>query len=314
LAARPVRTREAKLVKRRPFVDDAPVASASSLGANGRVRARRYANSFVLVALSLLTGILLLACLAPWIAPADPLAQSLGDALGKPRMAIGAVRGVLGTDQLGRDLLSRIIFGARISLFVVTITVMASVLVGVALGVVAGYFRGPADAVIMSIGDVQLAFPAILLAIAIVSALGPGLANTILVLVVTSWVGYARVVRSEVLSLRERESTLAARALGAADARIIVQHICPQLMSAITVLATLDLGRIVIMEAALSFLGLGVPQPAPSWGNLLADGREFIWTSWWLALFPGMAITLLVWSTNITGDWLRDRFDPRLSA
>src|SRR5262249_2833433 len=129
-----------------------------------------------------------------------------------------------------------------------------------------------------------------------------------------SWVGYARVVRSEVLSLRERESTVAARALGAADAGIIVRHICPQLLPAITVLATLDLGRIVIMEAALSFLGLGVPQPAPSLGNLRADGREFIWTAWWLALFPGMAITLLVWSTNITGDWLRDRLDPRLKA
>lgn len=278
-------------------------------------RRRRDPNRLVRLALGLLTVIVGVALLAPWVAPADPLAQSLGRALTPPGLAPPeGPRSVLGTDQLGRDLLSRVLFGGRISVLVVTVTVSISALLGGAFGVWAGYFRGPIDALIMTLGDIQLSFPSVLLAIAIVAALEPGLGNTIVVLVVTSWVAYARVVRSEVLSLRERESTVAARAMGATDPRIVLRHIVPQVLAPVLVLATLDLGRIVVLEAALSFLGLGIPQPAPSWGNLLADGREFITTAWWLALFPGGAITALVWSTNVAGDWLRDRLDPRLQV
>ena len=277
-------------------------------------RRRSGPNALVGLALGVLTAIVALALLAPWIAPGDPLAQSLARALAPPGAALEGPRTLLGTDQLGRDLLSRLLYGGRISLLVVTVTVAASVVLGGALGVWSGYFRGSVDVVVMTLGDVQLSFPSVLLAIAIVAALGPGLANTVVVLIVTSWVSYTRIVRSEVLSLRERESTLAARALGATDPRIVARHIVPQVLAPMLILATLDLGRIVILEAALSFLGLGVPQPAPSWGNLLADGREFLTTAWWLALFPGLAITALVWSTNVTGDWLRDRLDPQLQV
>jgi peptide/nickel transport system permease protein len=178
----------------------------------------------------------------------------------------------------------------------------------------AGYFGKWVDRILMRLADVQLSFPLMLLAVLIVAALGPSLPNLIMVLALTTWVRYARIVRGEVLSLREREFVLAARAAGASSTRIVLRHLLPNVMTAVLVVGTLELARVIILESALSFLGLGVQPPSPSWGRMLADGRAYLESAWWLATIPGLAILLTVLSVNLVGDWLRDHFDPRLTA
>ena len=263
--------------------------------------------------LIVIAGTILIAVLAPALAPADPVKNSLIDRLTPPMWAAGgSARHPLGTDTLGRDVASRLLYGARVSLIVGLSAVIVSGLLGVALGLLSGYYRGFTDDALMRVGDVQLAFPVLVLAVAVLAVLGASLANVILVLGVTGWITYARIVRGETLSLRQREFVEAARALGATDRYLLWRHILPNVLPPITVVATFSVARTIIAEASLSFLGLGIPPPAPSWGAMLDEGRNYITTGWWLALFPGLAILLLVLGINLVGDWLRDRLDPRM--
>ena len=259
--------------------------------------------------------VLLAAIFAPIVSPFDPLAQDIGQRLKEPgwQDAQGRVH-PLGTDHLGRDILARIIYGSRIALLVGLAAVLISGVIGMAVGLVAGYFRGKVDDVLMRLADVQLAFPFILLAIAVIGVLGPSLRNIIVVIGVSSWVVYARVVRGEVLSIREREFVQAAIALGSRDGRILVRHVLPNAFTPWLVVATLDMARVIVIESALSFLGLGVQPPTPTWGGMLADGRVYLSTAWWLATFPGLAILVTVLGINLFGDGLRDTLDPRLTV
>ncbi|MDP2703175.1 MAG: ABC transporter permease, partial [Candidatus Rokubacteria bacterium] len=247
--------------------------------------------------------------------PFDPLEQDINQRLKEPgwQTAEGRVH-VLGTDHLGRDILARVIFGSRIALVVGLSAVLISGVLGMAIGLVSGYFGGWVDDFFMRLADIQLAFPFILLAIAVIGVLGPSLRNIIIVIGVSSWVVYARVVRGEVLSIREREFVQAAIALGSRDGRVLVRHVLPSAFTPWLVVATLDMARVIVIESALSFLGLGVQPPTPTWGGMLADGRVYLSTAWWLATFPGLAILVTVLGINLLGDGLRDTLDPRLNV
>ncbi len=268
-------------------------------------------NVLVLPSALLLLGIVLAALLAPVVAPHDPYVGSIALRLLPPSWLEGGNPDfLLGTDALGRDILSRIIFGARISLMIGVVAVLVRGSFGVVLGLLAGYYGGKVDGVIMRIGDVQLAVPFLILAISVMSVLGPGLQNVIIVLGATGWIVYGRIVRGEVLSVREKEFVQAARVLGATDRRILAKHILPNVSASIIVVATLEVARMIIAEASLSFLGLGVQPPMPSWGGMVADGRDFLSTQWWVSTFPGLGIFVTVMLINLLGDWLRDVLDP----
>jgi peptide/nickel transport system permease protein len=248
--------------------------------------------------------------LAPWISPYDPNQQNLSQALRPPAWLFG--QHVLGTDAVGRDILSRLFYGARISLVIAVLVVIISGVVGVVLGAVSGYFAKTTDFLIQKLVEVVWAFPPLLLAIAIMAFLGQDLENLILALVSQRWIAYCRVARGQALSLRTREFVDAARSLGAKHTRIILRHIMPNLFPSAVVIGTFSMASAIISEAALSFLGLGVPPDIPTWGSMLADGRTYISTSWWLALFPGLCIFFTVLGINLLGDGLRDLLDPRL--
>jgi peptide/nickel transport system permease protein len=248
--------------------------------------------------------------LAPWIAPYDPNQQILARTLRPPGWLFG--ENMLGTDAVGRDILSRLFYGARISLVIAVLVVIISGVVGVVLGAISGYFARTADFLIQKFVEVVWAFPPLLLAIAIMAFLGQGLENLILALVSQRWIAYCRVSRSQALSLRSREFVDAARSLGARHTRIILRHIMPNLFPSAVVIGTFSMASAIISEASLSFLGLGVPPEIPTWGSMLADGRTYISTSWWLALFPGLCIFFTVLGINLLGDGLRDILDPRL--
>jgi peptide/nickel transport system permease protein len=255
----------------------------------------------------------LVAALAPALAPGDPIKNSLLDRLTPPMWSAGGdAKHPLGTDTLGRDVASRLVYGARVSLIVGLAAVLVAGVIGVTLGLASGWYRGWVDDVVMRAGDVQLAFPVLVLAVAVLAVLGASLANLIVVLGATGWITYARIVRGEVLTLRERDFVAAAQALGATDRWILRRHLLPNVLPPITVVATFSVARTIIAEASLSFLGLGIPAPEPSWGAMLDEGRNYITTGWWLALFPGLAILLLVLGINLVGDWLRDVLDPRM--
>ena len=266
-----------------------------------------------LFGLVVVVGVVTAAVLAPMLSWFDPLEQDINQRLEPPGWKDGSgFVHLLGTDQLGRDILARIIHGSRIALLVGFAAVAISGLIGLAVGLVSGYVGGRVDDLFMRLADIQLAFPFILLAIAVIGVLGPSLGNIIVVIGVSSWVVYARVVRSEVLSIREREFVQAAIALGAADSRVLVRHVLPNAFTPWLVVATLDMARVIVIESALSFLGLGVQPPTPTWGGMLADGRVYLSTAWWLATFPGVAILITVLGINLLGDGLRDTLDPRL--
>ena len=212
---------------------------------------------------------------------------------------------------MGRDILSRLIHGSRMTLMVASTAVVLGGIVGTVLGILAGYKGGFIDRLLMRLVDIQLAIPLMLLALLVVAALGPSIRNVVLVLALTSWIRYARIIRAQVLSLREREFVQSARAIGASTARIMFLHILPNVLTPALVVGTLELARVIIMDAALSFLGLGVQPPTPSWGRMLADGRVYLSSAWWTVTFPGLAIVLTVLSVNLFGDWLRDYFDPK---
>ena len=292
-----------------------PVGTASAVLASATGWARQrpsFRAVFGLVVLAVMAGA---ALLAPHIAPWDPARQMLMKRLRPPAWeARGLREHPLGTDHLGRDILSRIVYGGRISLGVGLSAVTLSALMGVILGLMAGFHGGRIDAVIMRVADVFLSIPYILLAMGVVFALGPSLFNVILVMAVTRWVQFARIVRADVLSIREREFVSGARARGNRPFRLLLRHVLPNALTPIIVVATLELAFMIIYESALSFLGLGVQPPTPTWGWMLSDGRNYIATAWWLATFPGLAIMLTVLAVNLLGDWLRDTLDPRLKV
>jgi peptide/nickel transport system permease protein len=256
--------------------------------------------------------VVLLAVLAPWIAPHSPTSGNLPLRLKPPVwQEAGSAERLLGTDLLGRDVLSRLIWGARVSLLIALAATLIGAVIGSIVGLVTGFYRGTVDAVLTKLIDVQLAFPFVLLAIAVVAVAGPSIPVLIVVLAIGAWVGHARIVRGLVLSLRERDYVQAALALGAGTPRILVRHLLPEVLSTIIVLATFDVGRIIILESTLSFLGLGVQPPTPSWGSDLRDAAAYVRQAWWTAAFPGVAIMVIVLAINLLGDGLRDWLDPR---
>jgi peptide/nickel transport system permease protein len=250
---------------------------------------------------------------APLLAPYDPQEQRLEDRLRPPSMSAQDSRYyLLGTDNLGRDIMSRIIYGSRISLLVGVATVILAGLIGCFLGAIAGYFGDLTDEIVNKTTEIFLAFPFLLLAIALMAFLGQGLLNLILALVLSRWVQYCRVVRGEVLSLREREFILAIQALGGRDFYVVLRHILPNTVASITVVATFSMAVVIISEASLSFLGLGVPAHIPTWGSMLSEGRAYMYRAPWLTIFPGLAIFTTVFGINLLGDGLRDILDPKL--
>lgn len=260
----------------------------------------------------ILLAFLLTSLLAPWIAKYDPAAQDLTKTLQPPAWEEGgSSTHLLGTDQMGRDLFSRLVFGARVSLLVGFCSVLLAMGFGTWAGLIAGFFGGWLESLIMRFTDMQLAMPFILMAIAIIGALGPNTRNIIIVLAVCNWATYARLIRGEVLSVKQNEFVELAVINGAKTTRILFLHILPNVVNSLIVMATLDLGRMIIFEGGLSFLGLGVQPPVPSWGNMLADGRAYLSVAWYQATFPGLAMMLVVLGTNLFGDWLRDVLDPK---
>jgi peptide/nickel transport system permease protein len=290
-------------------------ADAAGAPRSGRSRTVRAAIRPWLMPKTIAGGLIVLILItvglsAPLIAPYDPNAQNLARALRPPDWLFGS--NMLGTDAVGRDILSRLFYGARVSLVIAVLVVIISGLVGVVLGAISGYFAGVTDFLIQKLVEVIWAFPPLLLAIAIMAFLGQGLENLILALVSQRWIAYCRVSRGQALSLRAREFVDAARLLGANHTRIITRHIMPNLFPSAVVIGTFSMASAIIAEAALSFLGLGVPPEIPTWGSMLSDGRTYISTSWWLALFPGLCIFFTVLGINLLGDGLRDILDPRL--
>ncbi len=288
----------------------APAAPAPAVIANRRQPLLAYFRRMRLAAvgLAILLAAAILAVGAPVIAPHDPASVSLGDRL-LPPLSPGHL---LGTDALGQDVLSRVIYGARVSLVVGFAAVAISGTLGVLLGVLAGYRGRWLDDLVMRVAEIQLAFPTIILYVAVMAVLGPGLEKIIAVIGVVSWVQYARVERAMTLSIKQLEYVEAARALGARDWSIMLRHVLPNTFGPLIVVASFGLASTIVTEASLSFLGLGVPPSVPSWGSMLADGRDYLRAGWWVATFPGIALTLTVLAVNLLGDWLRDELDPLL--
>jgi ABC-type dipeptide/oligopeptide/nickel transport system permease subunit len=252
---------------------------------------------------------------APLIVPYNPLTVDIQHRLAPPAWMDGGTRAhLLGTDQVGRDLLSRVIYGGRVSLIIGMAAVIVSSSIGVLLGLAAGYFAGRIDWTIMTVINVMLTFPFVLLALAVIAVLGPSLVNMIIVLGVADWPLYARVIRAETMAIREREFVMAGRALGMSHLRIVFRQILPNLVSVIVVIATLQVARVIILESFLSFLGLGVQPPTPAWGNMLGEGRVYMLNSWWIATFPGLAIFITTLAINLMGNALRDWLDPHMKV
>ena len=269
---------------------------------------------YPLVPLALLTFLLVIPALfASQVAPYDPLQGSLSKRLKPPAWQQGGtLEYPLGTDKLGRDMLSRIIYGARVSLAVSLVAIFVGGVIGTALGMISGYFGGWVDALIMRLVDISLSLPTILLALVLVAAVGPSFGTVITILMIFLWARYARLVRGETLAIKERDFIARARVAGASHIRIMARYIFPNVVNSLVVLATLQVGYVILLESTLSFLGAGLPRPTPAWGLMIADGRELIVTAWWVSMFPGLAIMLTVLSLNLLGDWLRDHLDPKL--
>ncbi len=292
--------------------------------ATGAWRALGSARRYPIFPVAILLLVLVLpAILADWVAPHDPVVGSLSGRLAPPFWVEakgegifatpgGSTQHLLGTDKQGRDILSRIIYGARISLTVAAISIVLSGVIGTTLGLMAGYFGGNIDHIVMRAVDICLSMPAILFALVLAVVLGPSFQTVIIVIVSIFWSRYARLVRGETLGIKSQDFVARARVAGASNFRIISRHVFPNVVNTIIVLATLEVGQVILLESTLSFLGAGLPRPTPAWGLMVASGRELLVTSWWLTVWPGVAILLSVLSMNLLGDWLRDRLDPKL--
>jgi len=266
-------------------------------------------------ALAIVGAAVLIATFAGWIAPHDPEAiDPINAELPPGFLEGGSWTYPLGTDRLGRDVFSRILFGARLSLGVAAVALLIGGLVGTALGLVAGYRGGWVDALVMRLADAFLAFPSILIALVLAVTVGPGFWVVALVLGLVLWARFARLVRGEVLSWKVRDFVALARVAGAGGPYIILHHLLPNIVNSLVVLGTLQVGWAIVVEASLTFLGAGIPPPAPTWGGMVAEGLDFIESAWWISVMPGIAILLVVFAFNLLGDWLRDRLDPQLRA
>lgn len=261
----------------------------------------------------ILVALVFVAVFAPWLAPHSPVQSDITVRLNPPAwMDGGDPRYLLGTDRFGRDILSRIIFGSRVSLIVSLLAIFLSGSIGTVVGLVSGYYGGWVDSALMRLTDIGLSIPMLLIAILLAVVLGPSFENVIVVIGLLLWPRYARQIRGETLSIKEQDFVATARVAGCSDWRIMWVHIFPNVVPTLLVLATLQVGFVILLEASLSFLGVGVPPPQPSWGSIVAEGRQYIATQWWISVLPGIAILLTVLSLNTFGDWVRDRLDPKL--
>ncbi len=262
--------------------------------------------------LALLSAFLIFALFGPWIAPYDPDSTDLVGRLAAPSWAGGDPQHFMGTDRLGRDVWSRIIVGARPSFIVAVVTIAVGGVLGTLIGLAAGYLGGRTDTIAMRLADSTISFPLILLALLLAAVIGPGMFTVVLAVSLVLWARIARLVRGEVLSIKTRDFVALARVAGVPPWRIMAVHILPNVLNTLVVILTLDLGLVIAVEATLSFLGAGIPPPTPTWGQMVSDGRAYLTNAWWLSLFPGLAIALVILSFNLTGDWLRDFLDPKL--
>jgi peptide/nickel transport system permease protein len=274
---------------------------------------RRRRPWLVVLGVGFVALLAVVAAAAPLLAPEDPIRQSLRGRLSPPTWEGTDGRAhLLGTDHLGRDVLSRVIYGSRVSLVIGFSAVLVGGILGSAAGLMAGFAHRRLDAIIMTLADAQLAFPFILLAIGIIAVLGPSFPTLVVVIGLSGWVSYARILRAQVLVVRSREFVEAIQALGGSFARIVLRHVLPNVLSSIVVIATLELARAIVLEATLSFLGLGIQPPTPSWGGMVQDGREYLDSAWWISTFPGVVLMITSIVVSRTGDWLRDVLDPTL--
>jgi peptide/nickel transport system permease protein len=265
-----------------------------------------------LIPVTVLSLTLIAAIFSAQLAPYDPLQTSLSQRLAPPAFAGGTEAHLLGTDKLGRDILSRIIYGSRVSLSVSLLVILITSVIGTALGIVGGYLGGWVDSLLMRVTDVSLAFPGILIALLLAVLLGPSFTTVVLAISLIGWAPYSRLIRGEVLKLRNADFVLQARIIGCSPLRIMITHIFPNIINPLLILASLSVGLIILLESTLSYLGAGVPPPVATWGSMISDGRGLIDSAWWISFFPGLATCLVVLSGNFLGDWLRDRLDPRL--
>ena len=264
-------------------------------------------NPLAMLGLGITLALVLMSLFAPWLAPHDPIAQALSDRL-QPPLTAGHW---LGTDDFGRDVWSRILYGSRITLYIVLLVILTAPVAGLVIGTVAGYFGGLVDSILMRITDIFLAFPKLILALALVAVLGPGMVNAVLAIALTSWPPYARVARAETLTVRNSDYIAATRLLGASSARIIWGHVMPMCLPSVIIRVTLDMAGVILTAAGLGFLGLGVQPPLPEWGVMISAGRKFLFEQWWVATMPGLAIFIVSLGFNLLGDGLRDVLDPR---
>ena len=272
-----------------------------------RARLRERGRRWPVFPALVLTVIILGAAIGPTLVPYGPLDFSLTDRLAPPSSTH-----LLGADSLGRDLLARLFHGARVTLLVVSVSMVVGGLIGLVLGVLAGYFGGIVDAVISRLTDATLAFPTLLFGLLFAVSVGPGFGSVVAAISLSMWAEFVRVVRAEVLTLKEREFIKQAKVYGSSSARILVVHVLPNIFNSFVVLMGLNLGKVILTEASLSYLGAGIPQPTPSWGNMVADGQDHIAGAWWVSVVPGLAISITVLALFLLGDWLRDRLDPRV--
>lgn len=271
----------------------------------GWLRMRR--NPLAVIGLVIVAVLLFMAAFAPWLAPHDPIAQNLQNRLMPP----GTAGHLLGTDDFGRDILSRILYGSRITLFIIGLVTVTAPVFGLLVGTVAGYFGGWTDEILMRITDIFLAFPKLILALALVAVLGPGMENAVLAIALTSWPPYARVARAETLTVRNSDYIAAVRLQGASSTRVILGHVIPMCLPSVIIRVTLDMAGVILIAAGLGFLGLGVQPPMPEWGSMISAGRKYLFEQWWVATMPGLAIFIVSLGFNLLGDGLRDVLDPR---
>ena len=302
---------EATMTRREWLLTDRPQSRLQARLGRAYVAWRRFtANRLAVVGLAIILGLIVLAVFAPVLAPHSPYVGDLANA----RLMTPGPGHWLGTDDQGRDILSRLIYGSRLTLQVVVLVAVIAAPIGLLVGTVAGYAGGWVDAVLMRITDIFLAFPKLVLALAFVAALGPGIGNAIIAIAITSWPPYARIARAETLTVRNSDYILAVRLMGASPWRIVLRHIMPLCISSLIVRVTLDMAGIILTAAGLGFLGLGAQPPLPEWGAMIASGRRFILDQWWVAAMPGFAILIVSLGFNLLGDGLRDALDPRGSG